>query len=428
MTSSQRRSSGVADTHSKLPKWAKDYDAWCNRQKERFSSPEFKHHLRVLKILVASIFMCLGLALMGGLQSVKFNFQVMAAVMTSSALIDAELDDEAAARAIDAMLKSLDRKSGVRSPSYMTERKNFKKGRPMGSLGFLVGGNDGRTVTKIYEGGAAEAAGLAVGDRVVSFMSAEVSDGAVRLQQVMDVTVRGAAPGETIGLSVERDGEVVDLVLTPIRTQGVSAHGLGVKQGILRIVLSEFEPGSGDEVRKIIERAQEEGEVKGVLFDMRGNPGGPEVEQVRLAELFVPKGTIIGRSNGRRAKENLLKTERKEVFPGIASVGLVVDSHSASASEGFAAAVQDLGLGPVGGEITYGKGSSQWVFDFIGVVPFAVTVERFTGPVGEKIDGVGVKPDLFVEGEDGLRDWGGLIKAVEATMREQILLASVSGS
>lgn len=196
------------------------------------------------------------------------------------------------------------------------------------------------------------------------------------------------------------------------------AHKVGNYDGVLQIALTGFGPGASEDVMHVIAMAQATDLVQSVLFDLRDNPGG-RIDEVRdLAALFLPTDSTVLMKFRRSEPHDTISTQDPEAFPEIEQVGVIINRQSASGSEAFAALVRDHGLGPVVGEVSYGKGSVQTYFNVPGGPPLAVTSARFTGPMGVGIDGVGVIPDAAPETEDGLvTDWDALISETRAQMR-----------
>jgi carboxyl-terminal processing protease len=137
------------------------------------------------------------------------------------------------------------------------------------------------------------------------------------------------------------------------------------------------------------------GGMRNLVLDLRGNPGGLLTEAVEVSDLFLPKGRIVA-TKGRNASDN---TDERATFAKTWGIPLIVlvDANSASASEIFAAAIQDNGRGVIVGRKTYGKGTVQTHFPLQTVAgELKLTTAKFYSPSGREMAGAGVTPDVSV--------------------------------
>jgi uncharacterized protein YndB with AHSA1/START domain len=168
---------------------------------------------------------------------------------------------------------------------------------------------------------------------------------------------------------------------------------LGVKQ--IEVGFPSASKTDFEFVRKLIDEFKKDGGVDGLVLDLRENGGGHLSEAIGLVNLFVPKGPVVQlRETGGRVE--VLESEDQ----GVAYEGpltILVDRFSASASEIFAAAMQDYGRGLVIGQQTYGKGSVQGIFPLSAAnVGVRLTTAKWFTPSGQAITGAGIVPDLAV--------------------------------
>jgi carboxyl-terminal processing protease len=359
--------------------------------------------------------------LFGGLKGVLFVAKIAFVAMHVAALMDIDLDRSDRIRAVDGMLSALDTHSGAVSSSRTKSlMKDVDEARL--TAGMLLQSEGPATIKSIVEGGIADEAGLMVGDEIIWIFSKEKYGSKARADKIRLIIENLDSTGfedhfESIKLGVVREEKTIEVNLQMKKKISLNAYDLGVTDSILHIDIPLFDRGVTQSVIEIIETRLAEEEVKGVIFDLRGNPGGLMDEYEDLSDIFVSKGSVIGKSSGRGVLDQVMKASKEKVFPQIETVGVVIDKNSASASEGFAAFVQDAGLGPIAGEVSTGKGSQQAIVPLKGVDPFRITVGRFTGPSGSRIDGVGVSPNILVEkNDDGVSDWEGLISKLRAEM------------
>lgn len=207
-----------------------------------------------------------------------------------------------------------------------------------------------------YKGSPADRAGIKIGDKIVAidgeeakgWTNAEVSS---RLKGDPNTTVR-VKIRRLIG---DREEEFT-LKRERIAIPGVPYAGW-VAEGIGYIQHSDFTEGCYKEMRSAIERLQSEGELRGLILDYRSNGGGILQEAVKIVGLFVPKGTEVVRTKGRR-EEKIFKTEQDPLLPDL-PLAVLINGSSASAAEIVAGALQDLDRAALVGQKSFGKGLVQ---------------------------------------------------------------------
>ena len=134
--------------------------------------------------------------------------------------------------------------------------------------------------------------------------------------------------------------------------------------------------------------------MKGLVVDLRANPGGNLATVTQMLDLLLPKGTIVS-TKDKSGHEEVISSDDEHQFTRPMSV--VVDGNSASASEIFAGAIQDYGLGSIGGTTTYGKGIVQQIFDLGDGTCVKLTMAEYYTPNGRNIHKIGITPDVEVE-------------------------------
>lgn len=206
--------------------------------------------------------------------------------------------------------------------------------------------------------------------------------------------VRGES-GTPVVLTVSRIGTAtpfdVEIIRDTITVNSVEVETL--RGGIPLFRVSGFSRTTGEEIATAID-AIDLNTIPGIVIDLRGNPGGLVDAVIEAVGLFLKEGVIL---HQRDRDGNL--TERKNATDGVASdvrVAILVDRHSASASEIFAGAIQDYERGPLIGESTFGKGSVGLLFELSGNTGFSVTSARWLTPLERLIEGEGLNPDIAV--------------------------------
>lgn len=392
----------------RMNSWIEASRAWEEKARQRRldRTPTQKRRDKAFKAVFLLAYGSLALWMIGGLKGATFVLKVLFVALHVAAFMDVELTESDRWRAVDGMLSALDDNSGSLSRQVA---KSFSKApaKPSVATGMLLANDNGPTVAAIQEGGPAEEAGLKVGDRVVSISGQDVSDNYEAARQLSEVIDTFADEGIAVPVEVLREGKSITLDMKMKNWLPKLAYDMGVQDGVVHIVLTRFRPGAADDVAAIIEERLASDHIDHVIIDLRGNPGGLVEEVKELASLFMPKGTTVSLATGRRSILDMSETDREERFPQIKRVGVIMDKDSASASEGFAAFVRDHDLGSIAGETSYGKGSRQVYIDEFGLLPFRMTVARFTGPAGTEIDGVGIEPDLALD--EATPDWADLV-------------------
>ncbi|MDP1796082.1 MAG: S41 family peptidase, partial [Planctomycetaceae bacterium] len=187
--------------------------------------------------------------------------------------------------------------------------------------------------------------------------------------------------------------------------------------GVGYIKLDQFGESSAKEMDEALWKLHNEG-MKSLVFDLRGNPGGLLTTAIALSDRFLPSGTIVS-TKGRTEADN---SEEVAQFSNTWKTPLVVliDHDSASASEIFAAAIQENGRGVIVGEKSYGKGTVQTLFPMQSV-PSALrlTTAKFYSPEGREMAGVGVNPDITIKSVDRTADRDPALQAAVKAAQDQ---------
>ena len=310
-----------------------------------------------------------------------------------------EVDDEVLVRgAIDGMLAALDPHSSYLDGSDLERLETLMDGNYQG-LGLSVTSDDGAVkVISPMRGSPAEKAGVKAGDFVTHL------DGKLIYGLELDEAVaqmRGPA-GTSIRLTIFRPGRDEPLDITVVRgvieLQPVTSE---LQQGKIGVVtVNEFSRDVGEDVRSEVRKLRREagGTLKGLLLDLRSNPGGSLDEAVALSDLFLTDGDIVSQ-RGRVKSENIYyrseSVYRGEAAPGVPMV-VLIDAGSASASEIVAGALQDHKRALIMGERSFGKGSVQSLLPLGREAALKLTTARYYTPKGHSVQEGGIKPDITV--------------------------------
>ncbi|WP_407831785.1 S41 family peptidase [Synergistes jonesii] len=264
-----------------------------------------------------------------------------------------------------------------------------------GGLGIYIASREGRTtIIAPIEDTPADRAGVKPLDEIVKVDDKNVwgmeSDEIVKL-------LRGPA-GKPVTLQIRRKNVnkliPVKMVREIIKIKTVRSEMLD--GGIAYIKLNHFNLKSDGEVRAALENAKKKN-AKGVIMDLRNNPGGLLDVCVDVTSQFIPKGVVVGmKGRFEKANETLYAKEgRANKLPLV----VLINEGSASAAEIFAGAVKDHKRGTVVGAKTFGKGSVQTLFNLPDGSGIYVTIARYNTPSGFVLDHKGLQPDVAVAGE-----------------------------
>jgi carboxyl-terminal processing protease len=202
-------------------------------------------------------------------------------------------------------------------------------------------------------------------------------------------------PGSAVEFTIEREGEPEPLqfMLTreEVRLKNVSYSDFArgdTASGIAYVKLERFGQGAAQEVRRSLTEMQKAGTLKGVILDLRDNPGGLLDDAVSIVQLFVPQGSVIVSTRGRSPQTE--RTYRSSTAPMLPDVPLVVlmNDISASASEIVAGAIQDLDRGLIIGVPSYGKGLVQIVKPLPYNTSLKITTAKYYTPSGRSIQAI----------------------------------------
>jgi len=296
--------------------------------------------------------------------------------------------------AIDGMLTSLDPHSGYLDPESFDDMRDQTRGE-YGGLGIEVTSEDG--VVKVIspmDGTPAAAAGVKAGDYIV----------AVNGESVLGLSVNDAVkqmrgkPGEAVTLTLAReksDPIDVKIIREVIKTKSATAKMEG-DYGYLRV--SAFNEKTTDEAEAaLLDLRAKHPKMKGLVLDLRNNPGGLLDQAVGVSDLFLDGGEVVSQ-RGRDPRD----VERYNARPGDILDGLpmvvLINSGSASAAEIVAGALQDRKRAELVGLTSFGKGSVQTVIPLRGGMDGALklTTARYYTPSGRSIQKTGIEPNLEV--------------------------------
>ena len=295
--------------------------------------------------------------------------------------------------AIKGMMDTLDPHSTFMSPEIYKQMKVETTGE-FGGIGIEVEiRNSWLTIVTPLDGTPAQRAGLRPGDQI-RVLNGKSTRG-MRMHQAVRA-MRGAR-GTRMGLGIKRKGHKKLLRFQVVRDviQIISVTYRELEQGIGYLRIKNFSDRTHMGVKKALDLMARKRKLKGLILDLRNNPGGLLDQAVLVADVFVSGGTIV-RTAGHRGK--VLDVERahsRGTLTGFPMICLV-NGGSASASEIVAGALQDHKRAVIMGTRSFGKGSVQTIIDLEDGSGLKLTVARYYTPSGRSIQEHGITPDIVV--------------------------------
>ncbi len=305
-------------------------------------------------------------------------------------------DKELLENAIRGMVSGLDPHSSYLDTDEFKDLQVGTKGE-FGGLGIEVGLEDGFVkVISPIDDTPAQRAGILSGDLIV-----RLNDTPVKGLSLNDaVKLMRGKPGTEIRLTIAREGEEKPLsfaiVRAVIKVTSVKSRLMEKQFGYLRI--SQFQSHTTDDMLKAVKKLKKsaKGELKGLILDLRNNPGGVLNTAVSVSDAFLETGLIVY-TEGRDVESQLrFEAAPDDVLNG-APIVVLVNAGSASASEIVAGALQDHNRAVIMGNQTFGKGSVQTIIPINKQSAVKLTTARYFTPSGRSIQAEGIKPDIELE-------------------------------
>ncbi len=317
---------------------------------------------------------------------------------------------------------------GSRNGAELTDVKSAALEESIVGIGVEVREHaEGLIVTKPLRGGPATEAGIETGDIILSINGKSLTG----MKMASSVDLMKGTSGSQMKMRIFREGKGErDFALTrrSIRIWTVNDTKILNGTDVGYFSLSRFSQNSTAEMDQALNELYSKG-MKSLIIDLRGNPGGLLTTCVEISDRFLACGTIVT-TKGRLSADNMVE---QATYNKTWSVPLVVlvDGDSASASEIFAAAIQENGRGVVVGTRSYGKGSVQTHFPLSAIGgDLRLTTALFYSPNGRRMAGEGVTPDVEVIDRDGVVNGDEVLTEALRVARSQTLkdMAKASGT
>ena len=236
-------------------------------------------------------------------------------------------------------------------------------------------------------------AGMEIGDLITAVEGVPVLDGSEEAIDLIETKNRVRGPeGTQVTITVVHEGVARDLTITRETIKMVNVTGQSLDNGLYYIRIGNFEQDAAKDTIAKIEEAKAQG-AKGIIFDVRYNPGGYKRELVELLDYLLPAGPLF-RSLDYAGRESVDNSDEKYLDLPMA---VLVNYNSYSAAEFFGAALQEYEAAAIVGQQTYGKGRFQTAFELSDGSAINISIGQYTTPMGVSLVGKGITPDFVVE-------------------------------
>jgi carboxyl-terminal processing protease len=325
-----------------------------------------------------------------------------------------EIDDKTLLEhAIRGMLAGLDPHSAYMAGSDYDALQETTTGE-FGGLGIEVGREDGYIkVISPIDDTPADRAGIEAGDLIIQI------DGHPLRQLTPEeaANMMRGEPGTEVTVTISRSGmEPFDLTIVREVISIASVRSMMLEPGYAYLRISQFRVNTGEELEKeIAELYEEHGDLKGMVLDLRNNPGGVLQSSVRVVDSFVDQGRIVYTEGRLEGNDMEFSATLNTIAPEIPLV-VLINNGSASASEIVAGALQDHGRAIIMGTQSFGKGSVQTVLPLDDSRAIKLTTSLYYTPSGRSIQAQGITPDIIVDDAFVTRRSRSFIQANEASL------------
>jgi len=295
--------------------------------------------------------------------------------------------------AISGMLLSLDPHSSYLKSEDFKELQDETRGNFSG-IGIEITIRDGiLTVISPIEGTPADKAGLQAKDLIV-----KINGEPTKNMPSMEASKQLRGPkGSEVTISVYRDGwqELKEFTLVRDIISLHSVTGRFLEPGFAYVRITNFQGQTTKDLKETLAELEEENKIKGLILDLRNNPGGLLDQAISVSDIFLEEGLVVY-TTGRIPEQNMTFQAHANNGKNLYPLVILVNEGSASASEIVAGAIQDHKRGVIVGTQTFGKGSVQTIMPMPGGSGLRLTTARYYTPNGRSIQATGIVPDVEV--------------------------------
>ncbi|TAN21585.1 MAG: S41 family peptidase, partial [Chitinophagaceae bacterium] len=358
---------------------------------------DIKKKRRLKIIIAAAILTCFALAFRASDKyfEIAKSLDIMASAYRdlNDYYVDSVNPSKLMQAGMEAMAQSLDPYTWYFSKDELSDL-SFETTGKYGGVGISIQkSNDSIVISDVIENAPFARAGIHTGDVILSLDDTPVNK--LSMDQIAGL-LKGD-PGTTLNTQILHAGgdKVTDYKITrqEIDIPAVSYSGLAAP-GIGYIRIGQFTEGTAEEVKSaFLEIKKEHPELKGLIIDLRGNPGGLMIEALKTANLFLPQGDTIMSTRGRLPEWDHVYTAGSKPLDAQIPIAVLVNGGSASASEIVAGAIQDLDRGVIIGRRSFGKGLVQTTRDLPYDTKIKFTVAKYYTPSGRCIQAINYSQD-----------------------------------
>ena len=295
--------------------------------------------------------------------------------------------------AIRGMLLSLDPHSSYLTAEDFDELQDETRGNFSGIGIEIIVRNGILTIISPIEGTPADKAGLQAKDLIVKING----DATKNMPSMEAVKLLRGPKGSEVTVSIYRDGwqELKEFTIVRDIISLHSVNGLFLEPGFAYVRITNFQGQTTKDVKELLTELEQKKHIKGLILDLRNNPGGLLDQAISISDIFLEEGLIVytkGRIQGQNMTFQAHANNGKDLYPLV----ILVNEGSASASEIVAGAIQDHKRGVIVGTQTFGKGSVQTILPMPGGSGLRLTTARYYTPNGRSIQATGIVPDVEV--------------------------------
>jgi carboxyl-terminal processing protease len=299
---------------------------------------------------------------------------------------------------IKGMLQELDPHTNFLPPDVYKEFESETSGE-FGGIGIeITVQNDILTIISPIEDTPAWEAGVQAGDKIVE-INGESTKGFSLAEAAQ--RMRGKR-GSKVRLGIFREGfekpKIFEIPRGVVKIRSVKFTDLEDGYGYIR--LTSFIENSAPDLEKTLKQIEKSHkEIKGIIIDLRRNPGGLLDQAIKISDLFLEKGVIVSTVGRNKREKEVVYAKKEGTYPSFPII-VLINEYSASASEILAGALQDNKRALIMGQQSFGKGSVQSVVKLGDGSGLKLTVARYYTPSGRSIQAEGIKPDVTIEDVD----------------------------
>lgn len=355
-----------------------------NGDRKRIDQRNDRVALTFLGIFIAALFFVVGAGFGNSQGNSLVDGAIDELVSNSTVDVDREILERAA---IEGALKASGDGWANYFPTTTLEELNNSTANVLTGIGISI--REARSgaieIASIQENTPAYRNGLEVGDQLLEVNGTDVQGTSLTTVAAL---IRGDLGKEVI-IRINRDGSIKVFSLLTERVDVRTVDASQITSGVAYLAINTFASGTSTEFEKALSNLDSS---KGVIIDLRDNPGGLIEEAVSIAELFIGRGVVVSyRANG---EEKVFSASNPT--PSRVPVVLMINKGTTSAAEILAGAFQDRNRGVVVGQTSFGKGSVQEFMTLKDGSKLELTVALYLTPSGRTIEGIGIVPDLRV--------------------------------